>query len=176
MKLVLAAFLVAAALSLAGCGGGGNGGGSSQSSLNVGWVPSQSGRSKVSMSPAPPSVSPPSSKAGTSPAVSIYQVSSFNATVNDAAFDESTSTTQVAYGTVSNVTLANVQLVVFSYTNMYYVQPLTGCTVIVNQDGSWVCPSHAGTIHAVLVKSGYSLNSTYSSLPAVDGVNVLAET
>jgi len=144
--------------------------------LDFGYIPNSNGSSvEVFMAPIPPLVAPPSIASGSAPTVAIYKVSPFTAAASGAVSGGYTGTTQVAYGTVTGVNLANVQLMVFAYTNLYYIQPLVGCCVHINQNGTWICPTNQGTVHALLTAQGYSVPLDLSSLPPVDGVTVLAE-
>ena len=152
---------------LAGCGGGGG----SVSTYDFGYIP---GSGEVFMFPSPPVVPPPANPSGSSPMVTIYKITQVSGGAQDYTNAYYTTTSQVVYGTVSNVDLSTVQLVVFAETNIYYDQPLTGCIVHINPNGTWVCPSHAGSIHVLLVQSGYNVSFTYVSLPQVDGIQVLA--
>jgi hypothetical protein len=115
---------------------------------------------------------------GGSSLLTVYRTTQFAANAQDYTNGYETSTSQVAYGAVANVNPSSVQVIVFAYTNEYCVQPLTGCYVHINANGSWICPANAGAIHAVLIKNGYNFFANFNgtSLPPVDGVNILAET
>lgn len=153
MKMCI--IVILAALCLSGCGGGGGGGGNggggavnnnSSSSLNIGYIQLTPGgpTSNVVMIPAPPAATPPSKPSGSVPTVTVYQTTQFASAVYDYSMPGYwySSTSQVAYGTVSGVKLSAVQLEVFAETNTYYIQPLTDCFVTINSDGSWVCPAN----------------------------------
>jgi hypothetical protein len=65
---------------------------------------------------------------------------------------------------------------VYASTNAYYIQPcVTEALVSIAASGAWgPVDSHNGAIYVILVRAGYSPPSLAGSLPAVDGVNVLA--
>jgi uncharacterized protein (TIGR03437 family) len=70
------------------------------------------------------------------------------------------------------------KIVVYAFTNQYYVQPCT--TQVLNPidlHGSWgPVPSHNGAIYVLLAGPSYSPPDTTSSLPPVDGINVFTST
>ncbi len=69
------------------------------------------------------------------------------------------------------------KIVVYAFTNQYYVQPCTTTQVLnpISPTGSWgPIASHSGTIYVLLVSGSYSPPAVTLSLPAVDGVNVFA--
>ncbi len=126
----------------------------------------------VYMQPAPPSYTF-SSWSGSAPNIRIDQVTQFSSTVNPQGGNIYQPTTQVVYGQLTGPT-AGKQVVVYSYTNEYYIQPLTGTTINISSDSTWIAPASAGQISALLVSQGYSAPATTPTLPAVDGVNVFA--
>lgn len=163
MKLIALA-TVLPLIGLWGCGGGG----ASISSLRIGLragVP-------VYMQPAAPKYTFPQFS-GTVSGITIDSVTPFASTVHPNNTNIYSGTTQVAYGHVTGPT-SGVQVYVYSYTNEYYIQPLTGTTIDVSSSSTWIAPAQTGTVTAVLVRSGYTLPDTIITLPAVDGVNVLA--
>ena len=124
------------------------------------------------MQPAPPSYTFPS-WSGSAPNIRIDQVTQFSSTVNPQGSNIFQTTTQVVYGQVTGPT-AGKQVVVYSYTNQYYIQPLTSTTINISSSSTWIAPANAGQITALLVLQGYSAPATTTTLPAVDGVNVFA--
>ncbi len=72
----------------------------------------------------------------------------------------------------------NFKVVVYAQTNEYYVQPCVSAPLTpISSSATWSTPSHSGIIYALLVAPSYkSPPAMTTSLPAVDGVNVLAET
>jgi hypothetical protein len=175
--LIKSASLLITAWSLAACGGSNTP--AAPAGLVIGYVQTGAGSATdVYMNPAPPAVAPPVTPTpGASPAVTIYQTSQFASGAYDYSLPGNayTPTMQVVYGTVSGVNYAAVQLEVYAYTTAFYIQPLTGTYVQINSsNGTWVCSSAAGTIHALLVRTAYIV-PPFTSLPPVDGVNILAE-
>ena len=73
------------------------------------------------MQPAPPSYTF-SSWSGSAPNIRIDQVTQFSSTVNPQGGNIYQPTTQVVYGQVTGPT-AGKQVVVYSYTNEYYISP-----------------------------------------------------
>lgn len=182
MKQKLATFQFCALLvfvaSLIGCGGGNSGSGNNGSgtgsgtSNSTGYPFGLRVGATVSMQPSPSSYSfPPWS--GIAPGIRIDQVIPFSATVNPAGTTINQTTSQLVYGQITGST-SGVAVVVYAYTNSYYVQPLTGTTITVAGDSTWIAPANAGQISVLLVRQGYSAPDTASTLPAIDGVNVLA--
>ena len=161
-KLTLFQFcaLLAVAASLVGCGGGNSGSGNNGSgsgsgtSNTTGYPFGQRLGVTVNMQPSPSSYSfPPWS--GTAPGIRIDQVVPFSATVNPGGTSINQPTTQLVYGQVTGST-SGVAVVVYAYTNSYYVQPLTGTTITVASDSTWIAPANAGQITVLLVRQGYS--------------------
>jgi len=183
MKQKLAMFqlcaLLAVAAWLVGCGGSGGGGSTSSgggagtgTGNNSSYAFGQRLGVTVNMQPSPSSYSfPPWS--GSAPGIRIDQVISFSATVNSTGTTINQPTTQLVYGQITGPT-SGVAVVVYAYTNMYYIQPLTGTTITVAGDSTWIAPANAGQISVLLVRQGYSAPDTTATLPAIDGVNVLA--
>ncbi len=126
----------------------------------------------VSMQPGPPSYTFPS-WSGDSPGIRIDQVQQFSSTAHPTGTDINQVTTQVVFGQVTGP-IGDKVVVVYSYTNNYYVQPLTSTTINIAGDLTWTAPANPGNITELLVKQGYSLPDTTSSLPAIDSVNVFA--
>jgi virginiamycin B lyase len=160
------------AICFAGCGGGGNGSGMTGGQTNNSYVFGERTGVAVSMQPAPPTYTFPA-WSGTAPGIRIDQVTQSSSTVNPAGADIYQSTTQVVFGQVTGPT-AGKAVVVYAYTNAYYVQPLTSTTININGESEWIAPANAGQISALLVAQGYAAPATASKLPAVDGVNVFA--
>jgi len=82
-------------------------------------------------------------------------------------------------GSVSGVNLASgYKVVTYAKTDYYYIQPcVTEPLTTIAPDGTWgPIDSHNGSIYAVLVRAGYSPPNITTTLPTVDGVNVLAIT
>ena len=82
-------------------------------------------------------------------------------------------------GTVTGVSPPTAfKVVIYAYTNMYYIQPCdTEPLQPIATDGSWgPIDSHSGTMYALLVVASYNPATILTSLPPVDGINVLAET
>jgi uncharacterized protein (TIGR03437 family) len=83
------------------------------------------------------------------------------------------------HGTVAGVNPPqSFEVVVYALTNAYYIQPcITEPITPIAPDGTWgPVDSHNGAIYAILIQAGYSPPVLTGSLPAVDGVNVLAVT
>jgi virginiamycin B lyase len=160
------------AICFAGCGGGGNGSGMTGGQTNNSYVFGEDQGAEVTMQPAPPTYTFPA-WSGTAPGIRIDQVTQFSSTVNPAGADIYQGTTQVVFGQVTGPT-AGKAVVVYAYTNAYYVQPLTSTTININGEGEWTAPANAGQITALLVAQDYNAPATISTLPAVDGVNVFA--
>jgi uncharacterized repeat protein (TIGR03803 family) len=172
MKRAVVAVSVGAVLScLIGCGGGGQANSPSTSTANLGYLFGERLGVNVYMQPGPPSYTFPS--AGNAAGIQIDQVSQFPSVVNPEGADIYQSTTQVVFGQVTGP-IAGKEVVVYSYTNEYYVQPLTSTTINISSGSTWIAPASAGQISALLVAEGYSAPDTTTSLPAVDGVNVFA--
>ena len=163
--------ILVVAICLAGCGGGGS---SSMTGgqTNNGYVFGEDQGADVTMQPAPPAYSFPA-WSGTAPGIRIDVVTPFTSTVNPAGADIYQGTTQVVFGQVSGPT-AGKAVVLYAYTNAYYIQPLTSTTININGEGEWIAPANAGQITALLVAQGYNAPATIAKLPAVDGVNVFA--
>ena len=157
----LAALLVLAWL--ASCGG------SSISNSSSSAIGTRLG-STVSMKPGPPSYLS-ASWSGSGPNIRIDRVISFSSTVHADGTNIYEPTTQVAYGQITG-SASGVTIIVYSFTNLYYIQPLTSTTIDLN-NSTWIAPAHDGVISALLVRQGYSAPDTTSTLPAVDGTNVL---
>jgi len=157
---------------LSGCGGSGAGGGTSNSSQSLGYAFGTEQGAVVYMQPQPPAYTFPS-WSGSTPGIRIDQVTQFSSQVNPSGADIYLSTSQVVYGQVTGST-AGKEVIVYSYTNEYYLQPLTGTAININGDSTWIAPANAGQITALLVAQGYSALNTTAKLPAVDGVNVFA--
>ncbi len=156
--------LLGLAIVLAGCGSGGGGNG---------YLIGNRLGEPVYMQPGPPAYSfTPWS--GTTPGIRVDNVVQFASTIHPSGTGIYEPTTQVAFGQITGPT-TGVQVIVYSQTNGYYIQPLTSTTIIVRGDSTWIAPAHAGSITALLVRAGYSLPDITSAIPAVDGVNVLAE-
>jgi len=82
-------------------------------------------------------------------------------------------------GTVEGVSRPQDFLaVLYARTNLFYIQPCTNeRTHPVAPDGTWgPIDSHNGDIYALLVRKGFNPPAVTSTLPRVDGVNVLAVT
>lgn len=82
-------------------------------------------------------------------------------------------------GSVSGATLPDAfKIVIYAYTNMYYIQPCdTEPIQSISPNGTWgPIDSHNGSIYVLLVSPDYSPALTLTTLPGVDGVNVLATT
>jgi hypothetical protein len=82
-------------------------------------------------------------------------------------------------GTVSGANpISSFAVVVYAYTNQYYVQACDfDPPATINNDGTWgPIESHNGTIYALLVRKGYVPAAILGSLPVPDGVNVFAVT
>jgi hypothetical protein len=80
-------------------------------------------------------------------------------------------------GSVKQVVIPDTfKIVVYAFTNQYYIQPCTSQPLNpINSDGSWEpIPSHSGTIYVLLVSASYNPPAAALSLPSVDGVNVFA--
>jgi hypothetical protein len=105
------------------------------------------------------------------PSIRIDKVSAFAGTVNVGGIYQPT--TQLVYGQVAG-SISGMAVVVYSFTNDYYIQPLTSTTIDVSAGDTWIAPVNAGTISALLIRQGYSVPDTTSTLPAVDGINVIA--
>ena len=186
-KLSPAVILCAGVLTLAclaGCGGSSGTSSSSSSSssgsqgsggsggISNGYLFGERSGTDVYMQPAPPSYTFPS-WSGSAPNIRIDQVTQFSSTVNPQGSNIFQTTTQVVYGQATGPA-AGKQVVVYSYTNQYYIQPLTSTTINISSDSTWIAPANAGQITALLVLQGYSAPATTTTLPAVDGVNVFA--
>jgi virginiamycin B lyase len=163
--------ILVVAICLAGCGGGGSGSMTSEPTNN-GYVFGEDQGAEVTMQPAPPSYTFPA-WSGTAPGIRIDQVTQFSSTVNPAGADIYQGTTQVVFGQVTGPTTGKA-VVVYAYTNAYYIQPLTSTTINISGESEWIAPANAGKISALLVAQGYAAPATASALPAVDGVNVFA--
>jgi len=80
-------------------------------------------------------------------------------------------------GTVSGVAPPSAfRVLVWAYTNQYYIQPCdTERTQAIRSDSKWgPVDSHNGQIWVQLVRAGYTPPASAGALPAKDGVNVLA--
>jgi hypothetical protein len=166
-----------------GCGDGGGANSSSSSSSSSNSSNSSNSNTleylfgerlgvSVYMQPAPPAYTFPS-WSGTAPGIRIDEVIQFSSTVNPEGAGIYEPTTQVAFGQVTGP-ITGKEVLVYSYTNEYYIQPLTSTTININGDLTWIAPSHPGQISALLVAQGYAAPATTSTLPAVDGSNVFA--
>jgi virginiamycin B lyase len=165
----LALLIVAAWFSSCGSGSyGGNGGGTT----NKGYLLGQRLGADVYMQPSPPAYTFPS-WSGTAPNIRIDEVTQFSSTVNPVGTNIYQTTTQVIFGQVTGPT-AGKEVIAYSYTNAYYIQPLTSTTININGDSTWIAPANAGQITALLVAQGYAAPDTTTTLPAIDGVNVFA--
>ena len=173
--------LVASVAWLTGCGGGGgnttntnsnNNNNNNNSNNNTGYAFGQRQGVMVYMNPAPSSYSFTPWQ-GANPAIRIDQVTQFASTVNPTGTNIYQQTTQVVYGQVTGPT-SGFAVVVYSFTNTYYIQPLTSTTINIASDSTWIAPANAGQVVALLVRQGYAAPDTTSTLPAIDGVNVLA--
>lgn len=82
----------------------------------------------------------------------------------------------VAGTLIGGLSPENYRIVVWARTNMFYIQPCdTEGTQTIRNNRSWgPIDSHDGEIWVMLVRNGYLPPATASTLPAVDGVNVLA--
>ena len=166
---------------LAGCGGnsgngigtsGDSGSGSGNSGVSNGYLFGERSGADVYMQPAPPSYTfPPWS--GSAPNIRIDQVTPFSSTVNPQGSSIYQQTTQVVYGQVTGST-AGKQVIVYSFTNQYYIQPLTSTTINISGSSTWIAPANPGQITALLVSQSYSAPDTTATLPPIDGVNVFA--
>ncbi len=165
---------------LVGCGGSGGGGGNTGSNnsnnngggTNNGYLFGEQSATDVYMQPDPPSYTP-APWSGTTPNIRINQVTQFSATVNPLGANIYEPTVQLVYGQVTGP-IAGKEVIVYSFTNQYYIQPLTGTTINIGSDSTWIAPANAGQITALLVAQGYSAPDTTATLPGVDGVNVFA--
>jgi hypothetical protein len=74
-------------------------------------------------------------------------------------------------GQVSGIELRNLQVVVYAFTDNWYVQPLVVAPKTdIEADGRWVTRSHLGSSYAaLLVKSSYTPRSIISTLPKEGG-------
>lgn len=150
----------------------GNNGGTGGGGTNNGYLFGEQSGTDVYMQPDPPSYTFPS-WSESAPNIRIDQVTQFSATVNPQGGSIYEPTTQLVYGQVAGST-AGKEVLVYSYTNQYYIQPLTGTNINISSDSSWIAPANAGQITALLVAQSYSAPDTATTLPAVDGVNVFA--
>ena len=115
----------------------------------------------------------PDGHVGSSPSVFTYIASPTNPSIQ-----ASVDTGRVT-GTVNGLTQTDgLRVVVYAHTNFYYIQPcITEPTARIAPDGTWgPIDSHNGDIYALLVRESYSPPVLTASLPAVDGVSVLATT
>ena len=126
----------------------------------------------VYMQPGPPTYTFPA-WSGTVPNIQIDEVMQFSSTVNPEGADIYQGTTQVVYDQVTGP-VAGKQVIVYSYTNDYYIQPLTSTTINISSNSTWIAPASAGQIAALLVSQSYSPPNTTTTLPSVDGINVFA--
>lgn len=131
----------------------------------------------VYMKPGPPSHAKLAWNPTATPAVFIDAVASHNSIVHPDGTGINESMGRVAFGQVKLPAGSNISdyaVVVYAFTDDYYIQPLDYTTILIHTDLSWVCPSHTGEIHALLVRQGYIGPKRTNTLPAVDGVNVFA--
>jgi hypothetical protein len=77
-------------------------------------------------------------------------------------------------GRVSGVDPTCCKVVIYSFTNTWWVQPQIGSVTPIHSDGVWSEKIHLGSKYAaLLVNSDYKPQSQLETLPAVDG-SVLA--
>lgn len=161
---------------LMGCGGGNNNSnannnGSNNNSSNGSLIGVRLGAG-VYMQPGPPAYTFPPWSGSTSD-IRIDEVVQFSSNVNPAGTNINQPTTQVVFGQITGPT-SGVEVVVYSFTNAYYIQPLTSTTINISSNSTWIAPANPGQISALLIRQGYSVPDTTATLPAVDNVNVFA--
>jgi hypothetical protein len=78
-------------------------------------------------------------------------------------------------GTAGGVNIAECKVVVFAYTNTWYVQPYIGSSdIAIKENGTWQTDTHLGSQYAALLtKNSYKPPETTGKLPDV-GREVLA--
>jgi virginiamycin B lyase len=174
MKLATFVPISFLAVVLAGCGSGSSGGsgGGGGGTVSLGYLFGERLGADVYMQPGPPAFTFPT-WTGSAPAIRIDQVVQFASTVNPNGATIYEATTQVVFGQVTGST-AGKQVVLYSYTNGYYIQPLTSTTINISGNSTWIAPANPGQVSALLVAQGYSAPATAATLPHVDGVNVFA--
>ncbi len=73
-------------------------------------------------------------------------------------------------GRVSGVIPADVQIVIYAHTNLWYVQPDVDMPIKVGPDGTWTSETHPGDKYAVLlVKKEFTTKNVTGVLPGVGG-------
>lgn len=107
--------------------------------------------------------------------IRINEVASLASIVHADGTNINESTSQVVFGQVAG-DMTGKKVVVYSYTNNYYSQPLGATSINVRNDKSWIAPAHVGTVHALIVASDYAQPDVVFSLPVVDGTTVFAST
>jgi hypothetical protein len=163
--IALVLVCIVTAIVMAGCGGGGGTDKGLQFGYRLGVA--------VYMKPAPPTRSfPPWSETAT--AIRINEVVQFDSIVHpDSSSSIYEGTNQVAYGQIAG-SMTGRKVIVYSYTNGYYVQPLDSTSIGVRNDNSWIAPAHSGVIYALIVKDDYLQPNYLTTLPVVDGTIVFA--
>jgi hypothetical protein len=84
---------------------------------------------------------------------------------------------QTIAGTVGGVKINECKVVIFAYTDTWYVQPyIASSDTSINEDNTWRSDTHLGTKYAaLLVKNSYKPPSTTGKLPEVrDAVLAIA--
>jgi uncharacterized protein (TIGR03437 family) len=116
-------------------------------------------------------VTNPDGQSGSLPAAFTYTLAISNPQIHGATQGCSVS------GSVSGVApTSQFGVVVYAYTDQYYVQACIGDPLAsISPSGAWGPVSlHSGTISVLLVRQGYVPASTLQNLPTSDGFNVFA--
>jgi hypothetical protein len=115
-----------------------------------------------SISPSAPTnaTATPSTNDSTKPTIAITQVPAKGAGETEV---------QTIAGTVGGVKIKDCKVVIFAYTNTWYVQPyIDSSDTSINEDNTWRNDTHLGSKYAaLLVKKSYNPPNTTGKLPDV---------